>query len=151
MDTVSGGEARRIALARCPGPAIPRSCWTSRPTISTSRAIERLETDLQDFRGALVMISHDRRFLTALSRHLVAGPRQGAGAGAGLRGVRGLVGDRARRRGRPSCIGSPKAIRRTDWLHFGVTARRKRNQGRLRRLQAMHAGSRGAPSALKAR
>ena len=78
-----------------------RACWrprpisccsTSRPTISTSTTIEWLERDLDARRTALVIISHDRRFLSTLSRSTVWLDR-GADAAhrARLRPFRGMA------------------------------------------------------------
>ena len=138
IDGFSGGEARRVALARAMVLA-PEILLLDEPTNHLDiQAIEQLEQDLADFRGALVMISHDRRFLSALSRQTWWLDR-------------GKV--RAQERGfdhfdnwsaevlqneEAELHRLSKAIEaETDWLHFGVTARRKRNQGRLRRLKAM--------------
>ncbi len=138
VDDASGGEARRISLAR----ALigePEILLLDEPTNHLDiRAIERLENDLETFAGALVMISHDRRFLTALSRTtwwLDRGRVRTLDRGfeAFERWSEDLLAEEENELRRLS-----KAIEsETEWLHFGVTARRKRNQGRLRRLQAM--------------
>ena len=84
------------------------------------------------------MISHDRRFLSSLSRQtwwLDRGKVRvlDEGFDGFERWSQNLLAEEEAELHRLS-----KAIEaETDWLHFGVTARRKRNQGRLRRLQAM--------------
>ena len=137
-DALSGGEARRIALAR----ALigePRILLLDEPTNHLDiQAIEQLETDLQAFRGAIVMISHDRRFLHALSRSTWWLDR-------GRVRVNEHGFDRFEDWSATVLAEEEAELHRlskaieaeTDWLHFGVTARRKRNQGRLRRLNAM--------------
>ncbi|MGI9484734.1 MAG: ABC-F family ATP-binding cassette domain-containing protein [Geminicoccaceae bacterium] len=135
---VSGGEARRIALAR----ALigdPEILLLDEPTNHLDiQAIERLESDLRSFRGAIVMISHDRRFLSSLSKRTWWLDRgQVRVLDQGFDGFetwsQELLAQEETELHRLS-----KAIEaETEWLHFGVTARRKRNQGRLRRLHAM--------------
>ena len=68
---LSGGEARRAALARVLAPA-PDILLLDEPTNHLDLpAIEWLENELAASRSALVLISHDRRFLTKLSRATV--------------------------------------------------------------------------------
>ena len=65
---ISGGEARRAALARVLAPS-PDILLLDEPTNHLDlTTIEWLEGELSARRGALVLISHDRRFLTNLSR-----------------------------------------------------------------------------------
>src|SRR3982751_1503234 len=69
--TLSGGEARRAALARVLAPR-PDILLLDEPTNHLDLpAIEWLESELKASRGALVLISHDRRFLENLSRAVV--------------------------------------------------------------------------------
>ena len=69
--TLSGGEARRAALARVLAPR-PDILLLDEPTNHLDLpAIEWLEGELKAMRAALVLISHDRRFLENLSRAVV--------------------------------------------------------------------------------
>src|SRR5436309_14770100 len=65
---LSGGEARRVSLARVLAPS-PDILLLDEPTNHLDlTTIEWLEQDLNSRRTALVIISHDRRFLSSLSR-----------------------------------------------------------------------------------
>ncbi|MEM9626315.1 MAG: ATP-binding cassette domain-containing protein [Pseudomonadota bacterium] len=135
---VSGGEARRIALAR----ALigdPEILLLDEPTNHLDiQAIERLEGDLRSFRGAIVMISHDRRFLSSLSKRTWWLDRgQVRVLDQGFDGFE-TWSQEVLAQEEAELHRLNKAIEaETEWVHFGVTARRKRNQGRLRRLHAM--------------
>ena len=137
---LSGGEARRCALARALAPE-PDILLLDEPTNHLDLpAIEWLEKELAGIRSALVLISHDRRFLSTLSRATVwlnQGVTRRLDRGFGqFETWRDEVLEQeevARHKL------SRKIAAEMDWLHKGVTARRKRNQGRLRALHALRA------------
>ena len=115
-------------------------CSTSRPTISTSPAIEWLEDWLGRFTGAFIVISHDRTFLTRLTRSSLWLDRGSCGAprsaSAGSRPGRSEVyAEEARAAEKLDA----KLKLELHWLQRGVTARRRRNQGRLAKLHEMRA------------
>ncbi len=134
-EALSGGEARRAALARTLAPQ-PDILLLDEPTNHLDLpAIEWLETHLRNSRSALVLISHDRRFLEALSRATVWIDR-----GTCRRLDKGFDSFEA---WRDKVLEEEetaqhkldrKIVREQDWLRYGVTARRKRNQRRLAQL-----------------
>jgi ATP-binding cassette subfamily F protein uup len=133
---LSGGEARRAALARVLAPD-PDVLLLDEPTNHLDLpAIEWLENELRGMRAGLVLISHDRRFLTALSRATLWVDR-----GQVRRIERGF--DRFEE-WRDTVLAEEEAaqqklarkiVAEEHWLRYGVTARRKRN---VRRLEGLH-------------
>ncbi|MCG8560547.1 MAG: ATP-binding cassette domain-containing protein [Hyphomicrobiales bacterium] len=137
-DTLSGGEARRAALARVLAPE-PDILLLDEPTNHLDLpAITWLEGELARLPSALVLISHDRRFLETLSRATVWVDR-----GRTRRLDRGFADFEAWRDAtleqeeRDHHKLGRKIVREEHWLRYGVTARRKRNQKRLRDLEAL--------------
>jgi ATP-binding cassette subfamily F protein uup len=135
---LSGGEARRAALARVLAPA-PDILLLDEPTNHLDlTTIEWLERDLAGRRAALVMISHDRRFLASLSRSTIWLDR-----GQTRRIERGFAGFEAWRddvlaeEERDQHKLDRQIVAEEHWLRYGVTARRKRNIRRLGALQAL--------------
>ena len=132
---LSGGEARRAALARVLAPE-PNVLLLDEPTNHLDLpAIEWLESELKSLRSALVIISHDRRFLQNLSRATLWLDR-----GRTRRLDEGFSGFEAWRdatleeeeRDRHKL--DREIANEEHWVRYGVTARRKRNVGRMARL-----------------
>ncbi|MCL4767333.1 MAG: ATP-binding cassette domain-containing protein [Hyphomicrobiaceae bacterium] len=138
VETLSGGEARRAALARSLAPE-PDVLLLDEPTNHLDLpAIEWLEAELQASRSALVLISHDRRFLENLSRATVWLDRgstqrleQGFGAFEAWRDA--LIEQQESERHKLD----RRIAREESWMHGGVTARRKRNVRRVAELARM--------------
>jgi ABC transport system ATP-binding/permease protein len=136
--TLSGGEARRAAIARVLAPQ-PDILLLDEPTNHLDLpTIEWLERTLAAMRTALVVISHDRRFLANLTRATVWLDR-----GAARRIERGFAAFEA---WRDEVLAEEetaqhkldrKIVAEEHWLRYGVTARRKRNVRRLGALQAL--------------
>jgi ABC transport system ATP-binding/permease protein len=136
--TLSGGEARRAALARTLAPR-PDILLLDEPTNHLDvKAIEWLEGELNAARSALVLISHDRRFLENLSRSTIWLDR-----GRTHRLEKSFASFEAWRDEmlEKEEVERHKLERRIaaeeDWVRYGVSGRRKRNQGRLERLRGL--------------
>ena len=136
--TLSGGEARRAALARTFAPR-PEILLLDEPTNHLDvRAIEWLEGEIKSSKSALVLISHDRRFLENLSRVTVWLDR-----GKTHRLEKSFASFEA---WRDEMLEKEESERHKlerriaaeeDWVRYGVSGRRKRNVGRLERLRGL--------------
>jgi ATP-binding cassette subfamily F protein uup len=142
-ETLSGGEARRAALARTLAPS-PDLLLLDEPTNHLDLpAIEWLESELRSLSAGIVLISHDRRLLEKLSRAIVWLDR-----GQTRRLDRGFAHFEAWRdevleqeEQEFHKLGR-KIAREEDWLRYGVTARRKRNVKRVADLAALRRAKR---------
>jgi ATP-binding cassette subfamily F protein uup len=137
-DTLSGGEARRAALARVLAPE-PDILLLDEPTNHLDLAtIEWLEDELLRSSSAIILISHDRRFLERVSKATVwldRGQTKRLDKGfAHFEEWRDQVLEEEEREQHK--LGR-QIVREEHWLRYGVTARRKRNMRRLGDLVSM--------------
>jgi ATP-binding cassette subfamily F protein uup len=137
-DTLSGGEARRAALARVLAPE-PDILLLDEPTNHLDLAtIEWLEDELLRSSSAIILISHDRRFLERVSKATVwldRGQTKRLDKGfAHFEEWRDVVLEEEEREQHK--LGR-QIVREEHWLRYGVTARRKRNMRRLGDLVSM--------------
>ena len=140
VGTASGGERRRAALAKLLAEA-PELMLLDEPTNHLDiQAIEWLEAELMGTRAAFVLISHDRAFLRSLTKAtlwLDRGTLRRRDTGFdGFEDWRETVWaeeDMVRHKL------DRKIKAEAKWAVEGISARRKRNQGRVRALQALRA------------
>ncbi len=136
--TASGGERRKAALAK----ALigePDILLLDEPTNHLDiTTIEILEEIIAAFKGAVILISHDRMFLNNTSKTTFWLDRGNM--------HRNNKGFKFFEEWQEEVINqeiiaqhnlNKKIEEETEWLHKGVTARRKRNMGRLRKLQQL--------------
>ena len=138
--TASGGERRRAAITRALAQK-PDVLLLDEPTNHLDLgAIEWLEDWLKRFTGAFIAISHDRTFLTRLTRSCIwldRGELRRAEIGfGGFDAWTERVYDEEARAAEKL---DAKLKLELHWLQRGVTARRRRNQGRLAKLHEMRA------------
>ena len=135
---VSGGEARRAALARVLAPS-PDILLLDEPTNYLDLpTIEWLEGELESRRCALVLISHDRRFLTNLSRSTAWLDRgQIRQIDRGFSAFEAWRDEVLEEEEREQHKLDRKIVNEEHWLRHGVSGRRKRNVKRLGNLFAL--------------
>ena len=135
---ISGGEARRTALARVLAPS-PDILLLDEPTNHLDlTTIEWLEAELASRRCALVIISHDRRFLSNLSRSTAWLDRgQIKQIDRGFSAFKSWRDEVLAEEERDQHKLDRKIVNEEHWLRYGVSGRRKRNVKRLGNLFAL--------------
>ena len=138
LKALSGGWRRRAALARSLAPR-PDLLLLDEPTNHLDfEAISWLESRLAAFSGAVLFITHDRAFLQRLATRIVEIDR------GKLRSWPGDYADFLRRRAEALAAERQansefdrKLAEEEIWIRQGIKARRTRNEGRVRALEAM--------------
>jgi ATP-binding cassette subfamily F protein uup len=147
---LSGGEIRRAAIARTLAPA-PDILLLDEPTNHLDLpAIEWLEAELSSLRSAFVLISHDRRFLEALSNRTVWLDRgESRRLERGFAQFEGWRDEVLAKEEAEQALLAKRIAAEEHWMRYGVTARRKRNMRRVELLASLrterkeHVGSLG--------
>ncbi len=138
VDDLSGGWRKRVALAQALAGA-PDILLLDEPTNHLDMAaIEWLEQLLINFAGAVVFVTHDRRFLDTVATRIVELDR---GRLLSFPGNFAAYQDRKARLLDDEAVVNAKAdkflAQEEAWIRQGVEARRTRNEGRVLRLEAL--------------
>ena len=138
MGELSGGWRRRVAL----GQALvgdPDILLLDEPTNHLDiPAINWLEEQLRSFRGSLILITHDRRFLQNVANSIAELDRGHLTVWRG--DYRGFLQHREQQllaEERANELFDKKLAQEEVWIRQGIKARRTRNEGRVRALEAM--------------
>ena len=138
LSNLSGGWRRRVALARALV-SEPDLLLLDEPTNHLDiPTIVWLEQQLQSFRGAIVLITHDRRFLQAIANRIGELDRGLLTVWEG--NYRDFLKHRAEQLAAEetaNALFDKKLAQEEVWIRQGIKARRTRNEGRVRRLEAM--------------
>ncbi|MHA1538093.1 MAG: ABC-F family ATP-binding cassette domain-containing protein [Alphaproteobacteria bacterium] len=140
LGSLSGGEARRVAIARALV-GEPDILFLDEPTNHLDLAgIEWLERLLAGRGGALLMVSHDRAFLANVTnRTYWLASRRVRRRELGFSGFEAWSEEVLAEESKAAQRLDARLAQESRWLLRGITARRKRNQGRLRKLEEMRA------------
>ena len=138
FQSLSGGLKRRVLLGQCLVRA-PDLLLLDEPTNHLDiEAIRWLESFLADYRGTLIFITHDRRFLQRVATRIVELDRGRLYSYPGdYERYLEKRQERLETEARHNELFDKKLAQEETWIRQGIKARRTRNEGRVRALKAL--------------
>ena len=138
FQSLSGGLKRRVLLGQCLVRA-PDLLLLDEPTNHLDiEAIRWLESFLADYRGTLIFITHDRRFLQRVATRIVELDRGRLHSYPGdYERYLEKRQERLQTEARHNELFDKKLAQEETWIRQGIKARRTRNEGRVRALKAL--------------
>ena len=138
MKSLSGGWRKRVALARALV-SEPEILLLDEPTNHLDiPTIEWLEQALEQYRGALVLVTHDRAFLQKVTNQIAELDRGNLYVWQGdYRGFLNYRAERQHAEEKSNALFDKRLAQEEVWIRQGIKARRTRNEGRVRALESM--------------
>src|SRR5690606_22466059 len=138
MKTLSGGWRRRVALAKALV-SDPDILLLDEPTNHLDiPSIEWLEKQITEFRGALLLVTHDRTFLARVTNMIVELDRGNLFPWEGdYTSFLAYREEQLASEERANALFDKRLAEEEKWIRQGIKARRTRNEGRVRALKAM--------------
>jgi len=138
LNELSGGWRRRVALAKALVSA-PDLLLLDEPTNHLDiNTIEWLEGKLLSYRGSIILITHDRTFLQKLATRIVEVDRGQLISWPGnFQNYLKLKEKADEEEDRHNALFDKRLAQEEGWIREGIKARRTRNEGRVRALEAM--------------
>ena len=152
METLSGGQRKRVALAHCLFVQADLLIMDEPTNHLDAETVEWLERRLADFRGALLLVTHDRYFLDRVTNRIIEIERGNVQSFTGnYRQYLEKKEDQDEQRVARAQVLKQMARRELEWLRRGPKARTSKSKARIDRAEELQQQARQASSELSAR